>query len=84
MNSWTCFLIALLGAALLLLSVRACRNNREIRRLQRKGWRRQTLRQSCQRGYADEDFLRAVAELCMLIFLLASVLAWLSLRAPAA
>ncbi|WP_395753787.1 hypothetical protein [Prosthecobacter sp.] len=82
MNTCACSLIALLGAAILALGLRAWRNHREIRRLQRNGSRRLAFRRNWQRGCADEDFLRAMAELCLIILLLASVVSWLALHSP--
>jgi hypothetical protein len=81
MTTYACaILIALLAVALLMLGLRAYRNEQEIRRLRRNGHRRLAFRRCCQRGWVDANFLRCLAELTLLLLLLAAVFGWLGLR----
>lgn len=73
--------IGLLAAGLLVLGVRAYRNHLEIKRLQRNGYRKLAFRLS-SRGCVDVDFLRCMAELTLLLLLLATVFGWLGHQSP--
>lgn len=75
-------LIVLLGAALLALGWRAYQNHLEITRLRRNGHRRVACR-SYRRACVHPDFLRGLAELAVLVLLLATVLGWLGAADPA-
>ena len=77
----TSFLIVLLGAALLALGWRAYQNHLEITRLRRNGYRRMAIRHY-RRGCVQPDFLRGLAELFLLVLLLATVLGWLGAADP--
>lgn len=74
-------LIVLLAAGLLALGWRAWQNHLELSRMRRNGWRRVAGRQY-RRGAVHPDFLRGLAELALLVLLLASVLGWLGATAP--
>jgi hypothetical protein len=74
-------LLGLLATALLIMGGRAYRNHLEIRRLERNGCRKLAFRRA-GRGCVDVDFLRCMAELTLLLLLLASVFGWLGHQAP--
>ncbi len=75
------FLIVLLAAGLLALGWRTRQNHLELSRLRRNGHRRLAFRRY-RRGAADPDFLRALAELTLLVLLLVALLGWMGLQAP--
>lgn len=74
-------LIVLLAAGLLALGWRTYQNHLEISRLRRNGWRRVAGRH-CRRGAVHPEFLRALAELGLLVLLLATLLGWLGAGPP--
>jgi hypothetical protein len=75
-------IIVLLGAGLLALGWQAYQNHLEISRLRRNGHRRVACRRLSERGGVHPDFLRALAELSLLVLLLAAVLGWLGAADP--
>ena len=77
----TTLIIALLAAALLAFAWRAWQNHLELRELRRNGHRRVAWRRY-YRGGVHPEFLRALAELCLLVLLLAAVLGWLGAADP--
>ena len=74
--------IILLASAILALGWRAWQNHIEIIRLKRNGYRKLAFRQQSERGSIEHDFLRGLAELIVLLLLLASILGWLSHSDP--
>ncbi len=75
-------IIVLLGAGLLALGWHAYQNHLEISRLRRNGHRRVACRRLSHRGCVPPDLLRCLAELCLLVLLLAAVLGWLGAADP--
>ena len=76
-------IIVLLGAGLLALGWHAYQNHLEISRLRRNGHRGLACRRLSQRGGVHPEFLRTLAELCLLLLLLlAAVLGWLGAADP--
>ena len=76
MMTWIIGFIVLLAAALLALGARAYRNHQVIKRLERNGYRKMSFRLA-SRGCVDADFLRCMAELTLLLLLLAAVFGWM-------
>ncbi len=76
------FILAILLVALSVLGWRAFQNHLEISRLRRNGHRRVAARRLSDRGSVDHDFLRGIAELLLLLLLLAAVLGWLAHSDP--
>lgn len=72
------FLIVLL-AALVWLGYNAIINHREVQRLKRNGYRRVAARRY-RRGHACTEMLRGIAELGVLVLLLAVVIGWMFYR----
>jgi len=70
-----------LALMLILLAIRAWMNHQEIQRMRRNGCRRQAFRRS-YRGCADPEFLRGMAEACLLVLLLIALFGWFGLRDP--
>lgn len=66
-----------LGLALLICGVRAVLNHLELRRLKRNGYRKLVFRRMSERGSVDADFLRGIAEGCLIILLLVALFGWL-------
>lgn len=75
------FFIVLLAAGLLALGWRAYQNHLEISRLRRNGYRRVAARRQL-RGGVHPEFLRVLAELGLLVLLLATLLGWMGLETP--
>lgn len=76
------FLIACLTPLLIVVGGRVLYNYRERKRMARHVHRKLSMLRPWERGHIDESFMRGVAEACLLILLLASLLAWLGLDEP--
>lgn len=77
------FTIVLLSIGLFIYLARGAYNAHERRRLQRQGRHRKIPGPSPRnRGCTHPDFLRLLAELLLLILLLASLLTWLGYEPP--
>jgi Tfp pilus assembly protein FimT len=70
------FIFIAIAAVLAVLGISAYRNHAEISRLRRNGYRRVAMRRY-RRGHACSEMLRGIAELGIIVLLLAVVLGWM-------
>lgn len=77
------FIIAPVALSFCCLLARVIYNRMEIRRLERNGYRKLSARfKASNRGAINFEILRGLAELLLLLLLLAAVLGWLSHSDP--
>jgi hypothetical protein len=70
------FILSCLSVLLLVVGAIVVSNYRELKNRPRMDHRVMSFRRPSERGHTCSDFLRAIAEGCCILLLLASVLGW--------